>query len=114
MARVWDSGLGAVVRYEHLEDNDNNTFRTLRVIDPSAPTGQQNLKLSEFTGWANWDFLNAADPENEFELFDLDQDEWEMDNIYETADASLKQKLHAELEKLYRCKGSPDAGGDCN
>ena len=62
-----------VVRYEHLEDTDNNTFRTLRVIDPAAPDGEQNLKLSEFTGWANWDFLNAEDPENEFELFDLDK-----------------------------------------
>jgi N-acetylglucosamine-6-sulfatase len=66
-------GLGNVVRYEHLEDTDNNTFRTLRVIDPAAPDGEQNLKLSEFTGWANWDFLNAEDPENEFELFDLDK-----------------------------------------
>ncbi len=66
-------GLGNVVRYEHLEDTDNNTFRTLRVIDPSAPQGEQNLKLSEFTGWANWDFLNADDSENEFELFDLDK-----------------------------------------
>ena len=54
-------GLGNVVRYEHLEDTDNNTLRTLRVIDPAAPDGEQNLKLSEFTGWANWDFLNAED-----------------------------------------------------
>lgn len=66
-------GLGNVVRYEHLEDTDNNTFRTLRVIDPAAPHGEQNLKLSEFTGWANWDFNNADDPENEFEMFDLDK-----------------------------------------
>ena len=65
-------GLGAVVRYEHLEDNDNNTFRTLRVIDPDAPKGEQNLKLSEFVSWANWDFLEPADPSNEFELFNLD------------------------------------------
>ena len=32
-------GLGEVVRYEHLEDSANNTFRTLRVIDPNAPKG---------------------------------------------------------------------------
>ena len=66
-------GLGNVVRYEHLEDTDNNTFRTLRVIDPAAPLGEKNLKLSEFTGWDNWDFLDANSPENEFELFDLDK-----------------------------------------
>ena len=39
------------------------------------------------------------------------QDPWEMDNIYATADASLKTKLHDELEKLYRCKGTPDGDG---
>ena len=47
-------GLGAVVRYEHLEDNDNNTFRCLRVIDDKAPKGESNLKLCEFVGWPNW------------------------------------------------------------
>eukprot|EP01043_Picozoa_sp_COSAG02_P016705 COSAG02_NODE_741_length_17813_cov_51.487863_1_plen_44_part_00 len=31
-----------------------------------------------------------------------------MKNIYKTAGAALKQKLHAELEKLYRCKGTPE------
>eukprot|EP00658_Telonema_sp_P-2_P005555 TRINITY_DN12080_c0_g1_i2.p1 TRINITY_DN12080_c0_g1~~TRINITY_DN12080_c0_g1_i2.p1 ORF type:complete len:289 (-),score=35.60 TRINITY_DN12080_c0_g1_i2:393-1259(-) len=29
-------GLGDVVRYQHLEDTANNTFRALRVMDPSA------------------------------------------------------------------------------
>ena len=43
------------------------------------------------------------------------QDPWEMQNIYKTAVTALKQKLHDELEKLYRCKGTPDAsGGNCN
>eukprot|EP01050_Picozoa_sp_SAG11_P015196 SAG11_NODE_1945_length_4019_cov_6.325510_4_plen_108_part_00 len=47
-------GGGPVVRYQHLEDIHNNTFRLLRVVDPSQPKGQRNLKLAEFTGWANW------------------------------------------------------------
>jgi hypothetical protein len=54
-------GLGNVVRYEHLEDTYNNTFRALRVFDPSAPAGQRNLKLAEFTSPDNWDFLQPAD-----------------------------------------------------
>ena len=98
----------------HAEDNDNNTFRCLRVVDEKAPPGESNLKLCEFVGWPNWNFLNASDPENEFEMFDLDKDEWETENIYETAGAALKTKLHAELERIYRCKGNPDAGGSCN
>jgi len=96
-------GLGQVVRYEHLEDSANNTFRTLRVIDPNAPKGKRNLKLSEFTSWENWDFKLPAD---EFELFDLDEDKWELNNIYATADPQMKQALHGKLEALHRCQGS--------
>lgn len=32
--------------------------------------------------------------------------EWEMNNLYKSADPVLKKKLHDELEKLYRCKGA--------
>jgi hypothetical protein len=45
---------------EHLEDTFNNTFRALRVIDPSAPAGQRNLKLAEFTSPTNWDYLQPV------------------------------------------------------
>jgi hypothetical protein len=31
------------------------------VFDPSAPAGQRNLKLAEFTSPDNWDFLQPAD-----------------------------------------------------
>jgi len=99
-------GLGSVVRYEHLEDSANNTFRTIRVIDPDAVKGKRNLKLSEFTSWENWDFKQPAD---EFEMFDLDEDKWELHNIYPTADPQLKQLLHDKLEALHRCQGA-----DCN
>ena len=65
-------GLTNVVRYEHLEDTWNNTFRALRVIDPAAPAGQRNLMLAEFTDCrTNWDF---EQPFAEAELFDLDAD----------------------------------------
>jgi hypothetical protein len=40
-------GGGPVVRYEHLMDVHNNTFRMLRVIDPTALAGNRNLKLVE-------------------------------------------------------------------
>eukprot|EP01052_Picozoa_sp_SAG31_P026429 SAG31_NODE_2393_length_5793_cov_18.326484_9_plen_130_part_00 len=88
---------------EHLEDTFNNTFRALRVVDPAAPAGQRNLKLAEFTSPPNWNYENPAD---EFELFDLDADRWETKNLYKTADPALKARLHASLEKLYRCKGA--------
>ena len=61
---------------------------------------------SEFTGWDNWDFTNADDPSNEFELFDLDADPFETSNQYTSAPSNLKLELHARLEKLYRCRGT--------
>lgn len=91
------NGLGNVVRYQHLEDTNNNTFRALRVIN-----GSRNLKLVEFTDWDNWFFNKPAD---EYELFDLDSDPWEMNNIWKSADAKLKQSLQSELERLFRCQG---------
>ena len=92
-----------MVRYEHIEDTQNNTFRALRVIDPAAPAGQRNLLLAEFTDISNWHFERPAD---EYELFDMDDDEYQMKNIYRTADAALKQRLHASLERLSHCQGA--------
>ena len=40
-------GGGPVVRYEHLEDIHNNTFRCLRVVDKTAAAGESNVKLCE-------------------------------------------------------------------
>lgn len=97
-------GTKGVVRYQHIEDCNNNTFRALRVLDPSAAAGRRNLKLVEFTdGVANWNFTRDAD---EFELFDLDADPWEMDNLYDTAPADLVAQLRASLVKLYGCEGT--------
>eukprot|EP00547_Thalassionema_nitzschioides_P018200 CAMPEP_0194242198 /NCGR_PEP_ID=MMETSP0158-20130606/7807_1 /TAXON_ID=33649 /ORGANISM="Thalassionema nitzschioides, Strain L26-B" /LENGTH=471 /DNA_ID=CAMNT_0038977239 /DNA_START=112 /DNA_END=1524 /DNA_ORIENTATION=- len=42
-------GLGDVIRYGHLEDTYNNSFRALRVIDETQPAGRRNVKYIEFT-----------------------------------------------------------------
>jgi arylsulfatase A-like enzyme len=39
------------------------------------------------------------------ELYDLEADPYEMDNLYETADASLLQDLKAKLDALRECTG---------
>lgn len=92
------NGLGNVVRYQHLEDTANNTFRALRVVDD-----KRNLKLVEFTDWENWNFERPAD---EYELFDLNTDPWEMTNLWASASPETKRQLQAELERLFRCQGS--------
>jgi len=94
---------GNVVRYEHLEDTNNNTFRALRVIDPHASEGQRNLKYVEFTDLRyNWNWTQEA---TEFEMFDLDTDPYELNNIYSTAEPSLKRELKQELKRMYQCEG---------
>jgi hypothetical protein len=42
----------------------------------------------------------------EYELFDLDADPWELKNIYAGASAAVKTDLHNRVEKLFRCQGA--------
>lgn len=85
-------------RYEHLEDTGNNTFRTLRVIDSDT-----NLKYVEFVGADDWD--HNGQPQ-EYELFDLNADPWELKNIFSAASPTVKADLHQRVDKLFRCRGS--------
>ena len=91
------------MRYEHLEDTDNNTFRALRIIDPTAPEGQRNVMYAEFVDLPNW---NYSEPALEYELFDLDTDPYQMKNIYKAADPSYIATLHTKLAKLFTCRGT--------
>jgi N-acetylglucosamine-6-sulfatase len=96
-------GLGDVVRYEHLEDTGNNTFRTLRIIDPNGEAGLKNAKYVEFVNSSNWDHIGPA---LEFELFDLDADPWELKNVYSSATDKVKTDLNQRVDKLFRCRGT--------
>ena len=94
-------GLGPVVRYEHLEDTPNNTFRLLRIMDRNGNTKEQNLMYGEWTT-IKWDYTNHLE---EIELFDLDVDPYQLVNIADNASKELKERLHDRLEKLYTCRG---------
>merc|ERR1712070_457581 len=41
-----------------------------------------------------------------FEYFDLDKDPHQLENIYESLNASLKQDLHEQVQSWLHCKGS--------
>ena len=101
-------GGGPVVRYEHLEDIHNNTFRCLRVVDKTAAAGESNVKLCEFVGWADWDYTSGG-ADSEWELFDLDSDPYELKNLWKSQASALGAKLRKRLEALYAC-----AGMSCN
>ena len=96
-------GLGPVIRYQHQEDAFNNTFVGLRLIDPTLPQGWQNIKYVEYTDCRHdWNFTNTA---QEYELFDLAADPFEMKNIVSSASRDLLDRLHKVLRELYTCAG---------
>jgi len=110
-------GLGNVVRYAHLEDTYNNTFRALRLLRRDPATGHAypavgappfaNLLYAEFTDIrTDWNF--TATPYF-YELFDLNADPDMLVNLYRTThNATLKDELHDHLMKLFACRGSVD------
>jgi len=97
-------GLGDVVRYGHLEDCYNNTFRALRVIDETHPEkARRNLKYVEFTDCRNdWNFTNEP---TEVELFDISADPFELTNLVSSADDDLISQLREETRRLFTCSG---------
>jgi hypothetical protein len=123
-------GLGNVVRYNHLEDTFNNTFRALRstafapsatIFNPTAgsnstvnSTAFSNILYAEFTD-VRTDYNFTATPEF-YELFDMDADPHMLKNAYKDAPAALKTALHTKVLALFKCRGSPDSAtaGDCN
>ena len=44
------------------------------------------------------------------ELFDLNADPFELDNIYATASPELKTLLHTEVHRMYGCAGAAQCG----
>ena len=96
------------MRYEHLEDIHNNTFRCLRVVEKTAVAGESNVKLCEFVGWADWNYTSGG-ADSEWELFDLDSDPYELKNLWKNQASALGAKLRKRLEALYAC-----AGTSCN
>lgn len=40
-----------------------------------------------------------------YELFDLEADPFELDNIYDSVNTTLKEKLHRLVREWYDCQG---------
>jgi N-acetylglucosamine-6-sulfatase len=91
--------LGNVVRYGHYIDMPNNTYIGIRLINET-----HNYLYAEF--YKDVKEMKFEDDGFEFELFDLNKDPYQMNNIYGTADQKdIVDELHNYLHKQVVCKG---------
>jgi len=88
------------VKYDHFghaNDNGNNTFRGLRIINSST-----NLAYFEFTDpYRDWDFEKPYF----YELYDVEADPAQLHNKYDATSDIVKRELHARLLSWYACSG---------
>lgn len=87
---------------DHFHDGPNNTFSALRIVD-----GNANLLYAEFADVRNpkaWDF--APDQLNFFELYNVSEDYYMRNNIYQSVSDQMRDKLHRMLQTTIKCKGN--------
>ena len=99
-------GGGIQAKFQNFHDGPNNTFVAIRIINTTS-TPPVDMLYAEFADVNNplaWNF--APDQLNYFELYDVTNDYYMLENIYPTADAGLKAKLHARLQAAIKCKGT--------
>lgn len=92
--------LGNVIRYGHYIDMPNNTYIGIRLINET-----HNVLYVEF--YKDVSEMKFEDEGFEFELFDVNSDPYQLNNLYGTpqADSDLVDELHSYLHKQVICKG---------
>lgn len=82
---------------DHLKDNSNNTFIGLRIQNETT-----NLAYFEFTdATTDWEFKNV----DFCEMYDLQKDPHQLQNICNEASPAVRAELHAALRQQFRCAG---------
>jgi N-acetylglucosamine-6-sulfatase len=73
----------------------NNTWRALRIIDPQIG----NLTYAEYVQIMDWNFSNIIF----YELYNLNTDPFQLNNLYNNASLNFKQFLHTSLLNYWNC-----------
>merc|ERR1711935_876299 len=84
------AGKGIQAKFQNFHDGPNNTFVAIRIINTTS-TPPVDMLYAEFADVNNplaWNF--APDQLNYFELYDVTNDYYMLENIYPTADSALK------------------------
>ena len=91
--------LGNVTRTGHLvDDTTSNTYRALRFVDKDAG----NKLYAEFTSLDNWNFEQKP---LFVEVFDLDKDPHQLNNIADQTSAEQKAEWAKMLQAQWQCRG---------
>ena len=96
--------LGSITRTGHLvDDPKSNTYRAVRYVGPAAAkAGHGNILYAQFTAVSDWHFQNVSF----HEMYDLDVDPYQLNNIYHLASAATLANLTAALDAQYGCSGA--------
>ena len=96
--------LGNTIRYNHQVDAHNHTFLALRIIDPAIVNPKyRNIKYIEFRN--SHDDWNNIKPPTQIELFNLDEDPYEINNIANATSRFILQLLSKKIQSILHCKG---------
>ena len=96
----------------HYHDGPNNTFSALRIIDPAQGMDLLYAEFADVNNPLAWDF--APDQLNFFELYNVTEDYYMRHNIYSTAPADLKKRLHDRLQTTSKCRGAAQCAETLN
>eukprot|EP00026_Physarum_polycephalum_P020182 Phypoly_transcript_22593.p1 GENE.Phypoly_transcript_22593~~Phypoly_transcript_22593.p1 ORF type:complete len:171 (+),score=31.52 Phypoly_transcript_22593:67-513(+) len=88
-----------------INDCPNNTHLALRVMNEEMG----NIVYGEYTTVSDWEFADI----NFYELYDLDTDPYQLQNIYDTITSAEKQQLHTMLRDLWNCSGTLTTPSTC-
>lgn len=84
---------------KRINDSPENTFRGLRVLNAT-----HNFLYGEITTLKDWHFKKIE----HYELYDMQEDPFQLRNLWTAAFPAQGEKAawHAQLLKVYGCKGS--------
>ena len=82
-----------------IDSQQKGSWRALRIINDT-----DNLMYAEFINW-EWNDTNLANPYF-VELFDVNDDPYQMDNLYDTLTDQKKIEWHNLMMKYGSCSGS--------
>jgi len=88
----------------HIYDCYNNSFIAIRTINST-----NNLLYAEFTQVEDWQWEKPYF----YELYDLNKDPWQTNNLYSGTSNPIQQQLHTQLHSYFHCKGSGTDSGAC-